>query len=119
MKYLAIILMAAAAPAMAQKGPSFPCSKATTTTERTICAVPRLAAMDEALASAYRSAGASNIGAGAARALRDEQRKWLRARDACGADVACLEASYRARADDICSIPVITGVHWHCAEMPD
>ena len=104
---------------MAQQGPSFPCSKATTTTERTICAVPRLAAMDEALASAYRSAGASNIGAGAARALREDQRKWLRGRDACGADVACLEASYRARADDICGIPVITGIHSHCAEMPD
>jgi uncharacterized protein len=103
----------------AHAAPSFPCSKASTTTERTICAVPRLAMLDAMLSNSYLTALDSNIGSGAAKALRESQRQWLRARGACGADVACLDASYRDRADEICGIPVITGVHSHCAQMPD
>jgi uncharacterized protein len=112
---MALLFLAGASHA----APSFSCSKASTTTERTICAVPRLAALDASLSSAYLTALDSNIGSGAARALRESQRQWLRARSACGADVVCLDASYRDRIDEICGVPVLTGVHWNCAQIPD
>jgi hypothetical protein len=67
---MALLFLAGASHA----APSFSCSKALTTTERTICAVPRLAALD---------------------------------------------ASYRDRIDEICGVPVLTGVHWNCAQIPD
>lgn len=117
-KFLAAYLIATA-PAMAQPGPSFACSKATTTTERTICAVPRLSELDDALDKSYRYALMSNIGDGAARWVRDSQRKWLKLRSACGADAACLATSYSERIDQICAVPVLTGAHSHCVLPAD
>lgn len=78
---LAMLTVGASAP-----GPSFDCSRAGTPTEIAICATPSLAALDRALAEAWSASG-----------RRADQTAWLRSRDACGADVACLTQSMRAR----------------------
>jgi len=73
---------------------SFDCAKAGTPTETAICHDPGLAALDLALAQAYQARLAREAD------VRQQQRGWLRARDAgCGADPACLKAFIRARLD--------------------
>ncbi|QCO05190.1 lysozyme inhibitor LprI family protein [Azospirillum argentinense] len=80
----------------------FPCSKATTPTEKAICADPALSALDERLAATYRAAlehlsGASPEEGAAGAAVKADQRAWLRERDSCGADAACLRRAYDRR----------------------
>lgn len=87
-------------PAAAAAG--FPCSKATTPTEKAICADPALSALDERLAATYRAAlehlsGASPEEGAAGAAVKADQRAWLRERDSCGADAACLRRVYDGR----------------------
>ncbi len=88
----ALFTLAAAGDAVAQA--SFDCSKATTTTERTVCANPGLAATDRELDAAYKSALAN---AADDRALRESQRAWVRDLQLCGEDPFCIEESYADR----------------------
>jgi uncharacterized protein len=85
-----LLLCVAAVPAFAA---SFDCRKAAAPVEKTICASPRLSALDEELAAAYAAARRSNP------SVRDEQKTWIADdRGACAADDAeCLEASYLTR----------------------
>ncbi|ALJ38676.1 DUF1311 domain-containing protein [Azospirillum brasilense] len=80
----------------------FPCSKAATPTEKAICADPALSALDGRLATTYRAAlerlsGASPEEGAAGAAVKADQRAWLRERDSCGADAACLRRAYDGR----------------------
>ncbi|WP_353861139.1 lysozyme inhibitor LprI family protein [Azospirillum formosense] len=80
----------------------FPCSKAATPTEKAICADPALSALDERLAASYRAAleqlsGASPEEGAAGTAVKADQRAWLRDRDSCRADTACLRRAYDGR----------------------
>jgi peptidoglycan hydrolase-like protein with peptidoglycan-binding domain len=77
-----------------QSGPSFDCARAGTPTERAICANPRLSALDRQLASAWSEAVAA---AGGSAALLPQQQAWLAGRNACGADVACLDQQMASR----------------------
>lgn len=88
----ALLTLAAAGDAVAQA--SFDCSKATTTTERTVCAHPGLAATDRELDAAYKSALAN---AADDRALQASQRTWLRELQLCGEDTFCIEETYADR----------------------
>ncbi|WP_431047290.1 lysozyme inhibitor LprI family protein [Roseateles sp. L2-2] len=69
------------------------CTKAATPVERLVCASPRLQALDLRLNDAFRVAA---VVATDATALRDEQRRWLATRDACG-DEVCVAAAYGER----------------------
>ena len=69
------------------------CARASTATERAICADAELAALDVAMAAAY----AARLRGADPDAVRAGQRVWLDLRAACGTDVACLEGEYRAR----------------------
>ncbi|WP_088625666.1 lysozyme inhibitor LprI family protein [Oceanicola sp. 22II-s10i] len=80
-----------APPAMAAS-PSFDCTKAGTPTEYAICDNDELARLDVALAEAYARARARGEPG-----LRDRQRAWIKERDRCGANVACLAGSMRQR----------------------
>ena len=86
---LAALAVSAAAANVLAAG--FDCARATTQTERTICASPRLAELDEYLAR-YYSAANGVLKDGAA-CLRSDQQEWLRRRNAC-ADANCLENAY-------------------------
>lgn len=89
----ALALQPAQLPAAAA---GFDCSRAGTATEKAICADPVLSDADSRLSVAY--AGALKAASGAARdALVQEQRAWLRARNACGAETDCLAAQYGDR----------------------
>ncbi len=60
------------------------CSRAKTAAEKAICTTPELAAADTAMANAYSSLRAA-LPADQKSALLDDQRRWIRARDAlCG-----------------------------------
>lgn len=70
---LVIFLLAVAAPALAQTGPSFDCAKASTTVEKAICADGKLGALDRRMAAAYADA-LKRLDPKADKALRDDQR---------------------------------------------
>lgn len=70
---------------------SFPCGRATTKVERMICANPELSTLDEQLGRYYAAANIE-LGSGAT-CLRDDQREWLRTRNACH-DGQCLRNVY-------------------------
>lgn len=94
--FAAALMLAIAIPAASA---SFDCRKASEDFEKIVCADPQLSALDDSLATAYRTlmdtAGASGI-------LRDSQRTWAveRRRD-CMSDQAkasaCLRKEYGAR----------------------
>ena len=90
-----IIALVGAAHAYAAERPSFDCAKAATATERTICANDRLARLDRSLATAYRRLGAELAVTG--EVFANEQTAFLKQRDACGADVACLVRNMEER----------------------
>lgn len=77
---------------------SFACAKAGSAAEKAICADERLSRLDSDLGTAYAQAVAN---AADPAALRAAQRIWLKERDACGADQACLRQSYEKRLRDI------------------
>jgi uncharacterized protein len=89
---VAILLSTAAGTVTAA---SFPCERAASKIERTICASPELSALDEHLGR-YFAAAKVEIGDGAS-CLRDDQRRWLRnTRNACS-DTQCLRKAYLNR----------------------
>jgi uncharacterized protein YecT (DUF1311 family) len=78
---------------------SFPCEKAQSRVEKTICADAELSQLDEYLARYYGGARAG-LGAGAA-CLAADQRRWLSAtRNAC-ADATCLKKAYLERLGEL------------------
>ncbi|MCC9598665.1 MULTISPECIES: lysozyme inhibitor LprI family protein [unclassified Rubrivivax] len=74
--------------------PGFDCQRARTPVERLVCADPDLARADARMAAAY---SALTQRWEEDRSLRRTQRRWLRERNACGADTACVAAAYAAR----------------------
>jgi uncharacterized protein len=83
-----VIVLVGATHACAAEQPSFDCKKAATATERTICANDRLARLDRSLAAVYRQLRTELAVTG--EVFANEQTVFLKQRDACGADVACL-----------------------------
>lgn len=84
-------------------GPSFDCSKARAWAEKVICSDPELAALDQELASAYRSARARHSDT-RSDSLKQEQRAWLRRRDACEGrpqSFGCLRRAYEIRISEL------------------
>lgn len=93
----AAALLALAAPA---KSADFACDEAHTLAERTICTSEVLNRLDERMARFYgwlRSA----LSAPDRHTLRDDQRRFLALRDACGDDGHCLKVSYLTRIEDL------------------
>lgn len=76
-----------AAAAGAAPAPSFACDRPATYAERSICADPRLAAYDRAMARLYRRSAPGAIAA---------QRRWLAERDRCH-DPDCLLERHEER----------------------
>ncbi len=82
--------------AAAVSRPSFDCARAATPTEIAICTAPELGDLDTTMARLYTGLR-SGAGAATRTRLRDDQRAWLRQRNACGADLGCLRAVYDRR----------------------
>lgn len=94
--------------------PSFDCARASTATEKAICASPVLSQLDRQLADSY-GAARSGVSSAQADAVRRDQIAWIGVRDGCGGDAACLEAQMRNRllvlqASGAAVAPVATGL---------
>lgn len=98
--------------------PSFDCAKAGTPVEKMICSDVLLGKMDGALASNYKTMMAADIGDGAIAELKSTQQQWIVNRNNC-ADIQCLANTYKARIDEVCEYPVISGMHPECLMSND
>ena len=84
--------------ASAAFGASFDCNKASMPTEKAICTYPTVSTLDEQLASAYREQLRTVIDPST---LKSQQRAWVsQVRNKCE-DVACLEAAYKSRIEEL------------------
>ena len=90
------------APAVAATA-SFPCTGTLTPTETVICADDSLAALDRALAAAYRNkfdglpVESGNALEEVVQSLIITQKAWLAHRNTCGTDRACIRNAYQVR----------------------
>jgi uncharacterized protein len=98
---LAATAFAVAAFAPAASAASFNCYGRLTVTEAAICANSQLSSLDSQMAKAYRISFRAY-----GNYVKGTQVPWLRARNACGANVACLRASYNER---IGSLQILDG----------
>jgi uncharacterized protein len=73
---------------------SFDCVSAASKTEKTICSDSRLSDLDEKLGERWRSTLAKVPDP---KALKTDQRQWLKNRNACGSSAACLRRQYLMR----------------------
>ncbi len=92
--WLAAVAWLASGAAPAAWAGAAQCAQAKSPAERAICADPDLQARDRAMAQAYAHALAVSPHADE---LKADQRDWLKQRDACGGDAACLRPSYAQR----------------------
>lgn len=82
------------AMAPASHAASFDCNKASPPVETAICGNQTVSQLDSDLAVAWKNALAQSSDPAA---LKTAQRRWLTARNTCGADTSCLEDRYRER----------------------
>lgn len=76
--------------------PSFDCRTDTNAIERAICGDPALSARDRKLSESYYRL-ADTLPQAERFALRDQQRDWIRRRNACGSLVPCIAQAYDQR----------------------
>lgn len=79
---------------------SFDCAKATSSVEQAICNNAELSRLDTILHDNYQSALA-NLPVDQADALRSSQRDWLKQRNVCGSQEACLNQLMNQRATQL------------------
>ncbi|WP_191090040.1 MliC family protein [Histidinibacterium aquaticum] len=121
----------AAAPALAQEGPSLDCAAAESSAEELICEDDALAALDRRLAERFSAAlaAAEGLDAGAEEAaaeLRATQRGWIGGRDECWQTDglrSCVEAAYLRREGQLVALwmleePAATATYLCAAEGP-
>lgn len=91
------VLFCLAAPT-ATWAAGFDCAKAGTPTEKAICKDPAVSKLDEQVTSAFKAAQGLWPAGNWSAYIRNEQRQWLKDRDAiCKADAACLKQDYTRR----------------------
>lgn len=73
---------------------SFDCGKAGTAVEKLICADIELSKLDEEVAQSYKNALTRSE---EPNLTHDEQVRWLKKRNACGENIACLKAAHKGR----------------------
>ena len=99
---VAALLWQSMSPAAAAT-PSFPCSGDVTPTEKVVCADDSLAALDRALAAAYKNkfdglpVESSNALEEVVQSLVITQKAWLAHRNSCGTDKTCIRQAYLVR----------------------
>lgn len=85
-------------PAHATPHASFDCARAASPAEKTLCGSLQLAAFDRSIAAAYKIARDEvKDDEEQEKSLVASQRSWVRQRDACTTDAACLLTSMKAR----------------------
>ena len=93
---VALSLLAASVPACAADYAPIDCGKASSSTERTICGSYSLGQAEARMATLF-GVVTSLVAMGQRGDIGDEQRKWLKERNACGNDTACIARAYQSR----------------------
>jgi uncharacterized protein len=92
------LLLTSLAFASVTQASSFDCSTANNKTEKAVCGDPQISLLDEKLGKLWHSTLASVPDA---KALKADQRQWLRSRNACGDQTACLRREYLMRLSEL------------------
>ena len=95
-------------PAEVTTRPSYDCNRARTASERAVCAIPGLAALDRTMAALYVDA-LRTADPAASQLLRETRDPFLGFRERCGSDASCIDRVYRGR---IREIDDILGGRW-------
>lgn len=93
---LALVTAGLAGPASAVDYSPIDCARATTPADRTICGSYALGQDEARMATLYGVATAL-VAMGQRGDLQDSQRAFIRTREACGTDTACLSRTYATR----------------------
>ena len=93
---LALSLFVASVPARAADYAPIDCAKASSSAERTICRSYSLGQAEGRMATLY-GVVTSLVAMGQRADIGDAQRTWLKERNACGDDGACIARAYRSR----------------------
>jgi uncharacterized protein len=93
---VALSLLAASIPARAADYAPIDCGKASSPTEHTICRSYPLGQAEARMATMF-GVVTSLVAMGQRGDIGDAQRKWLKERDACGDDTACIARAYQSR----------------------
>ena len=96
-------VLATSLPALAGDYAPLNCSKAHSPAETAICKSYALGQAEARMATLYGIA-TSLVAIGRRGDIQDQQRSWLKQRDACGDRVACLEEAYATRIDELNSV---------------
>jgi uncharacterized protein len=83
-------------PANAAEYAPLDCSKANSTAERTVCSDYGLGQSEARIATLFELT-TSLVAMGQRAQIQDDQRAFLKERDACGSDVACIRSAYAVR----------------------
>ena len=95
--------------ALAQDGPSFNCARAKSAAEKTICGDANLATRDRQVSAIYPSRlKGVRTDIGARRTAMKRQKNFLKQRNLCGTDTACIENLYITRFFDLTNCIIIT-----------
>ncbi|MDB5605013.1 MAG: uncharacterized protein JWP25_1913 [Bradyrhizobium sp.] len=93
---VALSLLAASVPACAADYTPIDCSKASSSAERTICRSYPLGQAEARMATMF-GVVTSLVAMGQRGDIVDAQRTWLKERNACGDDSACIARAYQSR----------------------
>ena len=93
-------MLGAGAGAGAACAASFDCARVRGPDEKAICASRQLSEMDVEMSVRYQML-TGLVAMGTRGDMQDEQQAWLKSRQACGRDDACLLAAYRRRIDTL------------------
>ena len=92
----ALSLLAASVPARAADYAPIDCSKASSPAERTICQIYPLGQAEARMATLF-GVVTSLVAMGQRGDIGDAQRKWLKERNGCADDNACIARAYQSR----------------------
>jgi uncharacterized protein len=99
---IALSLLAASVPARAADYTPIDCGKASSPAERTICRSYPLGQAEARMATMF-GVVTSLVAMGQRGDIGDAQRKWLKERNACGDDGACIARAYQSRVNALSS----------------
>ena len=94
---------ALSSPAFAADYAPINCAAAASPAETTICKTYSLG-QDEARMATLYGIATSLVAMGQRGDIGDAQRQWLKTRDACGSNVACLGNAYRTRIGELAKV---------------
>jgi uncharacterized protein len=100
---VAISVLAVSVPALAADYAPIDCNKTSVTSERAICHTYALGQAEARMATLF-GVVTSLVAMGQRSDIADAQRKWLKERNACGDDTACLARAYQSRINTLSTV---------------